>query len=219
MLSSSGAPVALPRLRRVESPVARTGDRAPGSGRHPRGAHASARRGGRREETAPVRLLSLSGQVVGVLGRRGRRTRSAKYMPLPPAETCSNFTTLASSPRRIYGVARARQSWWRAGKSFPRAPAVRAASSPDAPCECVLAGGVRQASSAAWRSRHRSDVCTCSRRGPSVILSSCETCTRGTEACTDVVVERILAHESEHGRVALDSEDGRPPAKKARSKK
>jgi len=35
----------------------------------------------------------------------------------------------------------------------------------------------------------------------------------------DVVVERILAHESEHGRVALDSEDGRPPAKKARSKK
>ncbi|CAK0800440.1 unnamed protein product [Prorocentrum cordatum] len=35
----------------------------------------------------------------------------------------------------------------------------------------------------------------------------------------DVVVERILSHESEHGRVALDAEGGRPPAKKARSKK
>merc|ERR1719277_2157298 len=31
----------------------------------------------------------------------------------------------------------------------------------------------------------------------------------------DVVVERILSYESENGRVNVDAEDGKPPAKKA----
>jgi hypothetical protein len=34
----------------------------------------------------------------------------------------------------------------------------------------------------------------------------------------DVVIERILSHESENGRVAVGAEDGKPPAKKAKKR-